>query len=167
MSAAQSSRHQLHAPAVHFLLRRSASLGAVLAAFSAFGLMVLLLWASNGASSDAATRLMKLSLGLALWSLASAAAAYWWWTSPVGQLAWDGSRWELQVSSKKPHIVSAPRVHLDLQSMVLVEVRIGESSKGVWLWLVREAAPRHWDALRRAVYFHAPSDVPLSGGSVH
>jgi hypothetical protein len=80
-----------------------------------------------------------------------------WLRSPVGQLHWDGAGWQWEEGGQTGGGRLA--VALDVQSRLLLHWR-GEDRSQRWLWLARDGAPAHWDALRRAVYSPATQQAP-------
>ena len=82
-----------------------------------------------------------------------------WRRSPVGSLCWDGAGWSWEEGGRVA--AGSPEAALDLQSRLLVRWR-GEGGTR-WLWLERASDASHWDALRRAVYSRASTQVPAAG----
>ncbi|MES2936478.1 MAG: hypothetical protein V4864_02275 [Pseudomonadota bacterium] len=104
--------------------------------------------------------------GLAAAALAVGAALAWaaWLRGARGVLAWDGGQWWWEPArhgqrSPAPQQGGDIRVRLDLQRWLLLAWRGGPPGPN-WLWLERERAPLHWDALRRAVYSRARTEGP-------
>ncbi|QJW85046.1 hypothetical protein HK414_20465 [Ramlibacter terrae] len=120
----------------------------VLAFGWAAGLAPASLWTVQ---ADAAGWRQALAFGAV--AVAGALAAAAWLRSPHGRLAWDGGGWRWEEEGGRPEIA------LDLQSRMLLRWR---SDAGAVRWLApeRNAAPAHWDALRRAVYSPASTDAP-------
>ncbi|HQQ71475.1 MAG TPA: hypothetical protein PLL92_14350 [Alicycliphilus sp.] len=150
-----------HAPAVRYPLGRSLALAWLLVALAACGLAGLLAWLAQGTAP--ASLPIKAVTGLGLWLMAAALAWRWWRHMPVGQLSWDGGQWliECPVGAQGRTAQGSPRVHLDLQSgMLLFAPRL--QGPGLWLWLERRSDPAQWLALRRAVYSPARSQAPDS-----
>ena len=82
-----------------------------------------------------------------------------WLHSPVGTLGWDGTDWSWNEGGASA--IGRPDIALDLQSHLLLRWR-GEGGTR-WLWLERASDVSHWDALRRAVYSRASTQVPAAG----
>lgn len=90
--------------------------------------------------------------GGAAWLAAVAASLLAWRRAPRGVLAWDGGQWLWEGLP-----IAAPRLAIDMQRWVLLEAAGGGPG---WLALERDAAPSHWDALRRALYSPASTAAP-------
>jgi toxin CptA len=140
------------APSVSYPVGRCRFAGALLALLWLVALAGLLAWSSQAAAA-AWLRVAAFALlaGCGAW------AALAWRLSPTGTLAWDGAGWRWQQAALDR--AGQPRLALDLQSRLLL--RWQEEGGAVrWLWLERDAAPAHWDALRRAVYSRATDKAP-------
>jgi hypothetical protein len=94
-------------------------------------------------------------------AVGACAVACWqaWLRSPVGSLHWDGTGWSWDEGGAPA--IGSPDIALDLQSRLLLRWR-GEAGTR-WLWLERASDVSHWDALRRAVYSRASTQVPAAG----
>ncbi|MBS0507161.1 MAG: hypothetical protein JSR53_07250 [Proteobacteria bacterium] len=151
-----------HAPAVRYPLGRSPALAWLLAALAACSLAGLLAWLALGTAP--ASLSIKAATGLGLWLMAAALAWRWWHRMPVGQLCWDGGQWRLEYPAPgcEHAVQGSPRVHLDLQSGMLLLLAPMAQGRGLWLWLERRSDPAQWLALRRAVYSPARSQAPDS-----
>lgn len=145
-----------YAPAVRYPYGRSVLPAWALAFVAGAGLACTLAWLVLGTAT--AQLALKASLGLGLWLLCTASAWLGWRNMPRGSLAWDGGLWWLDDGTP---VQARPRVHLDLQSQLLLSVQTlkGRSS---WLWLERRSDPVQWAALRRAVYSPAHDKAPGS-----
>jgi hypothetical protein len=88
-------------------------------------------------------------LGLGLWLVAALLAVRDDSHTPHGHLSWDGRDWQW-TSARQSWLVEI-RPQLDGQRFILLTLS-GAQSGLDWLWLERESAPLHWDALRRAVW---------------
>lgn len=89
-------------------------------------------------------------------------AAAGWQRSAQGTLAWDGGGWRWEEAGPQEGATmraGRPQVALDLQSRLLLRWRSDDASVR-WLWLERDSAAAHWEALRRAVYSRASTDAP-------
>lgn len=91
-----------------------------------------------------------------VWLLGSGVAWWRWRGSPCGILRWDGQlwRWELGASGATGQLT----VQLDLQRVLLLRLRAG-SGPATWFWLERGSETILWDALRRAAFSAAATDV--------
>jgi toxin CptA len=87
-------------------------------------------------------------------------AALAWLRSPTGVLRWDGQGWGWEEGAAVA--AGQPEITLDLQSRLLLRWR-PEGGGARWLWAEQSSAPSHWDALRRAVYSRASTQVPAAG----
>jgi len=136
------------APSVSYPVGRSRFALGALAAVWLCGLAMALLWTLQ---ADAPGWRQALAFGAV--GVGGLAAGRAWLRSPSGQLAWDGGGWCWEQE------VGHPEITLDLQSRMLLRWR---SDAGAVRWLMpqRNAAPAHWDALRRAVYSPASTDAP-------
>lgn len=139
------------APSVSYPVGRSAFAGRAALALGAAGLAVIALW-----SLQAPFGWRQLA---ALAALLACAGLAWdaWRRSPAGLLRWDGLEWTWEESGLAA--AGQPELALDLQSRLLLRWR-PEQGGARWLWLERESAASHWDALRRAVYSRANAPIP-------
>lgn len=140
------------APSVSYPVGRSAFAGALLALLSAVGLAAVLAFTLQSAGFG--WRQAAAWAALAVAGLLAAAA---WLRSARGMLHWDGLGWQWEEGGAMG--TGAPEIALDLQPRLLLRWR-AESGAVRWLWLERESAPSHWDALRRAVYSRANAPIP-------
>ena len=88
-----------------------------------------------------------------------------WLRSPAGTLAWDGGAWRWGHDGEGE--AGQPELALDLQARMLLRWVPAQGSprwRTRWLWVEREAAVSHWDALRRAVYSRANTTGASHGG---
>lgn len=136
------------APSVSYPVGRSRAVLAALALGWAAGLSAASLWTLQADAPG-----WRQALAFAAVLVAGAAAGFGWLRSPTGRLAWDGGGWRWQEEGGRPEIA------LDLQSRMLLRWR-SEAGAVRWLAPERDAAPAHWDALRRAVYSPASTDAP-------
>lgn len=138
------------APSVSYPVGRCRFAGAAMAALWLLGAAAVGGWAWQSATGG-----WVLGAPIAVWCASGVLAARAWWHSPAGALAWDGAGWSWAGDSLGP---ARPRVALDLQRWLLLSL---DGERGVaWLWLERDGDPRHWDALRRAVYSRASTAAP-------
>jgi hypothetical protein len=142
------------APSVTYPVGRSRFAGALLAAVWLLGGAAILAWTF-------ATPLPGWRHLLAACVLAAAgfAALVGWLRSPRGSLAWDGSDWRWEGAAGEPALA------LDLQARMLVRW-IPAQGRPLWLWLERDAALSHWDALRRALYSRTTTAASHGGPPV-
>ena len=151
-----------HAPLVQYPFGRSRRAGRALLAVVALGLACIAAWAMSGGG-------VRALAGLGLWCACAAAAWSLWRGLLAGQLIWDGGQWSLLADVAGPGDGSPaqwPRVHLDLQSGLLISLRWGRG-RTIWLWLERGSDPLRWDALRRAVYSRAPAAAAQESTGAH
>ena len=136
------------APSVSYPVGRSRFALVALGLAWLVGLALAALWTLQ---ADAPGWRQALAFGAA--GAAGLAAALAWRRSPSGRLAWDGGGWRWEEEGGRPEIA------LDLQSRMLLRWR-SDAGAVRWLAVERNAAPAHWDALRRAVYSPASTDAP-------
>lgn len=148
------------APPVHYPLRRSAVLGAILAFWLLAGAAVMAAWALLGARS---WPLPLLAAGL--WLLALCSAWHFWRGQFQGAIRWDGRSWALE-DLRPPGfswpLAKAPEALVDLQT----HLWLCASPQGracIWLWIERSARPERWTDLRRALYSRARPDADSAG----
>lgn len=142
------------APSVSYPVGRSTFAVRAALALAAAGLAVIALWSVQAPFGW--RQLAALAAVLACAVLAGDA----WRRSPAGVLRWDGREWTWEEGGRVAG--GQPAIALDLQSRLLLRWR-PEQGGARWLWAEREAAPSHWDALRRAVYSRASTQVPAAG----
>jgi hypothetical protein len=142
------------APSVSYPVARSAFAGRVSAAIALLGLLVAGGWTLQSG--------FGWRQGAALAAVLAAAALAWqgWLRSPRGVLRWDGLAWAWEEGGALA--LGRPELALDLQSRLLLRWR-AEGGGTRWFWIERDAAPSHWEALRRAVYSRASTHVPAAG----
>jgi toxin CptA len=143
------------APSVSYPVGRSAFAAGLQAAIVLAGLAAAAAWSVQ--SSTFGWR-QGLAFGAVLVGAALATLA--WLRSPTGTLHWDGNGWNWQEGRQTGP--GDPEPALDLQSRMLVKWRPA-AGRARWLWLEKQSAPAHWDALRRAVYSRARAPVPRAG----
>ena len=103
-----------------------------------------LLWIQEAQAPDwrlgvfVGTVLLSLAWGLWVWRHA-----------PQGDLAWDGQSWAWCTTQGECLVV--PRLRLDFQSVMLLELRIGPR-RSLWLWLQQSPGNPRWADLRRALH---------------
>ncbi|NML46903.1 hypothetical protein HHL11_24370 [Ramlibacter sp. G-1-2-2] len=134
------------APSVNYPVGRSRFAGALLAGAWLLGALALLAWTLQAQAPG--WRQLAASLLLAACGAAALAA---WWQSPAGFLAWDGAGWRWTAAGQ-PDEAGQPELTLDLQSHLLLRWTPAAAGRRRWLWAMRDAAPSHWNALRRAIY---------------
>jgi hypothetical protein len=81
--------------------------------------------------------------------------------TPHGHLSWNGQDWHWASAGQSWLVEIRPQ--LDGQRFMLLALR-GMQPGLDWLWLERESAPLHWDALRRAVWAQDKTRVGQSPG---
>jgi hypothetical protein len=142
------------APSVSYPVGRSAFAGGVSAALALLGLLVAAGWTMQSG--------FGWRQGAAFVAVLACAGLAWhgWLRSPQGVLRWDGFAWSWEGGAEV--VPGRPELALDLQSRLLLHWR-PDSGGAQWLWIARDAAPSHWDALRRAVYSRASTHVPAAG----
>lgn len=135
------------APSVSYPVGRSRFALAALAALWLLALAAVAAWSLQVAAAP-----WLRAAAFAVLAACALLAARGWLRSPQGTLAWDGAGWQWQQgdAAQPGH----PELALDLQGRMLVRW-LAEAGPARWLWLERNAAPPHWDALRRAVYSRA------------
>lgn len=140
-----------HAPATRYPYGRSPTLGGFLGLVAACGLASILAWLFAGTRST--ELVFKAAIGLGAWIFSSLVAWQGWRGMPVGELSWDGGQWILDGATPGDQQIALawPRVHIDLQSGVLLSLR-PMHGRTVWLWLERRSDPQRWLMLRRALY---------------
>lgn len=140
-----------HAPSVLYPVGRSCFLGRwvpllwVLGALAAVGQA----WQTGG---------LTVPVLLTGGSVLLAGAMAWWYVqhTPTGALRWDGEAWfwlpqPLAADAFAEPLVAPPQVHLDLQHVLLLGLRL-PGQRPCWLWLEKPQSPARWDDLRRAVF---------------
>ena len=144
------------APSVSYPVGRSRFAGGLLAA-------AWLLGAAAGLAWTLATPVPGWRQLLAACVLAACgcAALAGWLRSPAGTLAWDGGAWRWDQPAGGE--AGRPELALDLQARMLLRW-VPAQGRTRWLWVERDAAMSHWDALRRAVYSRANTTGASHGG---
>lgn len=150
-------RAYLLPPPARHAFGRTAGLGMALLVWAAGGLVVVVWWLAWGVGPT--HRPAWIAAGLTGWAACALLAGRWWRQLPAGLLAWDGAAWCLELAtagSKSQPLEQPPRIALDLQSVLLLSVRLPPGSTR-WLWLRRgaDASPDAWPAVRRALYSRA------------
>jgi hypothetical protein len=143
------------APSVSYPVGRSAFAGVLLVLLAGAGCAAVLAFTLQSASFG-----WRQAAGWAAMAAASLWAAWAWLRSARGTLRWDGLSWGWEEGGSAG--AGQPEIALDLQARMLLRWR-AERGRTRWLWLERESAPSHWDALRRAVYSRATPPVPRTG----
>jgi len=139
------------APAVRYPVMRSGRAGALQAVLWLLGAAAVAGWM---AALPHVGLPQVLAAGLLL---ATAVASLRAWRTPPGQLGWDGQHWRWDGASSGPSLPEGTlALHLDLQSLVLVQFRPARG-RPLWLWLDRGALPGRWHALRCALHARAPA----------
>jgi toxin CptA len=100
-------------------------------------------------------------LGLAVLAGVGLFALAAWRSAPAGRLAWDGEHWRWSAPVEGAGCAQDGKLAMgmDLQHWLLLHW-LPLQGRPLWLWLSRKDDPQHWDALRRAVYFRARTEVP-------
>jgi toxin CptA len=135
------------APSVTYPVGRSRFAGLLAAVVCALPAVVLAAW---GLAADALN--WRHAVGAGCWVVAACACILQWRRAPAGTLSWDGGAWHWNGVA-----IPAPRAAVDLQRWMLLEA--GKGGPG-WLAVDQDAAPSHWDALRRALYSPASTATP-------
>jgi toxin CptA len=143
------------APSVNYPVGRSAFAG------RAGAVLVLAGLAACGAWSWQADPGWRQFAGFAAVLACGAFAVHAWWRSPLGVLRWDGLAWTWEEGGGQAG-AGQPELALDLQGRLLLHWR-PHQGRSRWLWLERASDASHWDALRRAVYSRASTQVPAAG----
>ncbi len=136
-----------NAPAVHFPVGRST--------FQAW--LLLLLWAIGGIAVVYGASLSgqpgwMLPAAVSLTVISAGTAWIYWRRSPVGILRWDGKQWTFSAApADVATTLVGVSVNLDFQLVMLVNFRV-EAGQPLWIWLERQAEPRRWRLLRRALH---------------
>ena len=141
-------------PSVTYPVGRSAFAGRAGAVLVLAGLAACAAWAWQAPAGW--RQIVALAAVLACGAVAAAA----WWRSPAGVLQWDGSGWNWEEGGRV--VAGRPGLALDLQGRLLLHWRPC-AGRSRWLWLERASDASHWDALRRAVYSRASTQVPAAG----
>ncbi|SDM18477.1 hypothetical protein SAMN05428957_10340 [Oryzisolibacter propanilivorax] len=158
-------RAHLLPPSARHAFGRTAGLGLALLVLAGSGLAAVIWWLVLGAGQM--HRTAWVAAGLSGWTACALLAWRWWRELPAGLLAWDGAAWSLEpatAGTPPQPLTQPPRVALDLQSALLLSVRLQPCGTR-WLWLRQGAAtsPDAWLSLRRALYsraFMAPDPGP-------
>ncbi|MCE3271092.1 MAG: hypothetical protein K0S57_1489 [Ramlibacter sp.] len=140
------------APSVSYPVGRSAFAAALLALLTAAGLAAVLAFTLQSTVFG-----WRQAVAWAAFAVAGLLAAAAWLRSARGVLHWDGLAWQWEEAGAAAS--GEPEIALDLQPRLLLRWR-SEGGAVRWLWLERESAPSHWDALRRAVYSRANAPIP-------
>jgi hypothetical protein len=139
------------APSVIYPVGRSRFAGALLAAAWLAGAAALAAWTAQSPTPGWRQLLAALLLGAS-----GAGAAAGWWRSATGTIGWDGTGWSWREAGPGDAAQAGrPALALDLQARMLLRWTPTGGGRRRWLWAQRDAAPSHWDALRRAVYSRA------------
>ena len=144
------------APSVSYPVGRSRFAGALLGAAWLLAAAVTLAWTLSTALPG-----WRQALGGTLLAACGLAALAGWLRSPAGTLAWDGGGWRWENSTDGE--TGRPELALDLQARMLLRW-VPAQGRARWLWVERNAAVSHWDALRRAVYSRANTTGASHGG---
>lgn len=146
-----------NAPSVSFPVGRSRFEGGLLLALGVSGGAALGFW-----MAQALVPPLWAAGALALWLAGALLAWRRWRATPAGRLQWREGGWffagtDVAPAADPAPLPRAPRVALDLQQRMLLEVP-GFSPR--WCWVARRDEPASWNALRRAVHAR-----PLRGES--
>ena len=142
------------APSVTYPVGRSAFALRLAAFLVACGLAACVAWSvqSSWGWRQAAGWGAVLACGALAWQ--------GWRRSPTGVLRWDGLQWSLEEGARVDP--GQAGLALDLQQRLLLRWR-PQHGPARWLWLERASDASHWEALRRAVYSRASTQVPAAG----
>ena len=151
------------APSVIYPVGRSRFAGAMLGAIWLLASAAILAWTSFTPVPG-----WRQLLAACLLAACGLAALGGWLRSPAGTLAWDGGGWRwadraLERGAADDGQAGRPELALDLQARMLLRW-VPTQGRTLWLWTERDAAPSHWDALRRAVYSRANTTAASHGG---
>jgi hypothetical protein len=148
------------APSVSFPVGRSRFAASLLAALWLAGLAAAVAWWAQASAPG-----WRQALAFAAVAGCGLAALALWLRSAAGIVRWDGSGWSWEEGTQ-PGQAGHPELALDLQRHMLLRwvpvAAAGAPRRGRtrWLWVERNAAVSHWDALRRAVYSRATTAAP-------
>jgi toxin CptA len=151
------------APSVSYPVGRSRFAGGLLAAAWLLAAAATLAWTL--ATPVPGWRQLLAACVLGVCGFAALAG---WLRSPAGTLAWDGGgwRWEEGADSGGGE-AGQPALALDLQARMLLRWMPAQDRprwRTRWLWVERDSALSHRDALRRAVYSRANTTGASHGG---
>ena len=141
------------APSVSYPVGRSPFAAWAGVLLSGAGLLVATAWSLQTAALG-----WRQAAAFALVFACAAFAHAAWRRSHTGVLQWDGLGWTWQDEGGCTG-AGQPEIALDLQSRLLLRW-LPEGGGVRWLWVERQSAPSHWDALRRAVYSRASAPIP-------
>jgi hypothetical protein len=145
------------APAVTYPVGRSRFHGCLLLFICVTVLLLGLIWQHQDNSDGWRLGLYTLT------GLSTGVAAVWaWYRTPCLDLRWDGQIWNSTV--REVSTSGYLSLHFDLQFCMLLSLRSDDGNR-VWLWPERSRDPAHWNALRRAVYSHAPAGPRSDSGA--
>ncbi len=96
--------------------------------------------------------------------MGGALALHWWRAQRLGQLQWDGERWQACFAGLT--LTGGVCVQLDLQRQLWLRLHSITPPGDHWLWLERDADPLAWRDLRRAVYSRASRHTPADPNAV-
>ncbi len=141
------------APSVSYPVGRSPFAAWATALVAGAGLLVSTVWSLQAGAFG-----WRQAAAFALVFACAAFAHGAWRRSHTGVLQWDGLRWLWHDEGARTED-GRPEIALDLQSRLLLRW-LPEGGGVRWLWVERQSAPSHWDALRRAVYSRAGAPIP-------
>jgi hypothetical protein len=141
------------APSVSFPVGRSRFAAVLLAGLWLAGLAAAAAWWAQAAAPG-----WRQALALAAVAACGVAALAGWLQSATGTVHWDGDGWRW-VEGTRSAQAGQPELALDLQRHMLLRW-VPQQGATRWLWVERNAAVSHWDALRRAVYSRASTGAP-------
>ena len=148
------------APSVSYPVGRSRFAGGLLALAWLLGAAAILAWVLSTPLPG-----WRQALAGAVLAGCGLAALAGWLRSPAGTLAWDGGGWRWERAADGE--AGQAELALDLQARMLlrwVPAQGGARWRTRWIWVERDAAVSHWDALRRAVYSRANTTGASHGG---
>ena len=145
------------APAVTFPVGRSRFHGGLLLFISLTCLLLGLVWQHRGNAGG-----WRLGLYAVIGLFAGFAAIRVWYRTPRVDLRWDGQTWSATI--REFFTTGTVMLHFDLQFCMLLSLCSDDGNR-IWLWPERSRDPARWNALRRAVYSHAPAGRRSDSGA--
>jgi hypothetical protein len=133
-----------NAPAVSYPVGPSRFQVQILSALVFLGFLAAVAWIALAQTPDWRQWLMLSGTAL------TGFGALWQWRhAPTGQISWSGSGWTWAEFNDTLEVQLV--VIVDLQRAMLLMLRGGRGTQGLWMWVERDASPARWLAFRRAV----------------